>query len=706
MKSRWWTSTLLFGMFAVGGALAGCGIDGNGDGAGNAVAESEADRRSQPSIADDASESIASGAVALDDGTVIVDDSDSEDIAAPKAVVAVQGPIDENHSYVAVSWSHVDIGRNPLEPWVVTGYEVARDGQVIGRVAVDEESWDDAAYRDDLVSPGPHVYQIRATSVSGAGSWSDPAVITVKSTDDVGEVFVVDDFEGSDLERAEQAVAAAEEAGGGVVLFGAGTYSFDDTLMISGSGVLLRGAGESETIIRPEFSGTIDSCGRVTPLLLFRGNPEELDVEVTDTAPRGSTEFQLSAEPPVQVGDFVEFDGVQGQLPTYEFDAMGIEQDPATGTDHRYPFDGGTVVAVGENSLTLDHPTSPIITAGSKLYLYRYGHSNGIELLTVEGGGADDRTFHRLVDASYQVDFRVADVTARWANRNFIDVSGHGITIVGFTGIDGGAAGFEPEPCKYKVGFGPASDVIVVDSTLGSTSHNRNMSLMTTQFVYRVLVRNTVFGGSRTYGFNEHGGGSRDLVVENNWIGAGPDGWAGILLGNDTWGFGGETAIRSNRFEGNTVDVLMVENPYGVVVAGNRSKGCTQACITWSGWADVGSARLVVTGNVFDAEGGGLDLGSDESNGFPWVGIRDAVVSHNVISSGEGPALRVQGDAAASGRLWVFNNQLDGEAAMETGPPGDDWWFWNNSAGPTTAEAPLPDWVDIHQWWELEGGDR
>ena len=265
---------------------------------------------------------------------------------------------------------------------------------------------------------------------------------------------------------------------------------------------------------------------------------------------------------------------------------------------------------------------------------------------------------------------------------------------------------------------------MVVDSVLGSTEHDRNMSLMTTQFVYRALVRNTVFGASRTYGFNEHGGGSRDIVVENNWFGAGPMGWAGILLGNDTWGFGGETAIRSNRFDGNVVDVLMVENPYGVVMAGNRSSGCIEVCVTWSGWggdavdseaadssADeaaiddpdrYGSARLLITGNHMVAAGGGLDLGADGSNGYPWVGIRDVAVTDNVVESPDGIALQVQGDSATSGRIWVAGNRFDGEVVASG--PGADWWWWDNSTGPATNEAPLPEWAALHQTWELERG--
>ena len=80
-----------------------------------------------------------------------------------------------------------------------------------------------------------------------------------------------------------------------------------------------------------------------------------------------------------------------------------------------------------------------------------------------EGGGPDDTSYYRLIDVTSQIGFRLADVTARWPNRNAMDSSGHGITVVNLTAIEGGAAGYQPEPCKYKLGFGPTTDVIVVD---------------------------------------------------------------------------------------------------------------------------------------------------------------------------------------------------------------------------------------------------
>ena len=54
------------------------------------------------------------------------DDDDGGAVAAgpaPLAVVAVQGPVEQTARYVAVSWSHVDLDRSPVEPPRAVGYD-------------------------------------------------------------------------------------------------------------------------------------------------------------------------------------------------------------------------------------------------------------------------------------------------------------------------------------------------------------------------------------------------------------------------------------------------------------------------------------------------------------------------------------------------------------------------------------------------------
>ncbi len=628
--------------------------------------------------------------------------TDRLDLDSPVNVIATQGPIDEESGYVLVTWDHAVRS--------ASSYEVARDGRSIGTVTIDDRPWDDTSWRDPSVPSGIHRYEVRAIVGNEIGPWSEPAEVEVRGSVDIGAVFRVDDFDGSDLRRAQQAVDAAADAGGGIVQFGVGDYVFDDPLVIYGDGVLLRGAGESLTNLRVGFPGGDDSCGRVTPLVLFQSGLTPLDSVLAEPAPSGSTTMTFASRPAVSPGDVVSIDGVVGQLTSWDSAERGIAQDPTIPNDERYPFDYGRVVSVTGNTIEIDHPVTQGLTVGSALARFDFGIGNGMELLTVSGISADDTSYQRLIDARDQVDFRVADVTVQWANRTMLDASGYGITLIGLTSIDGGAGGYELEACKYKVGLGPATDVVIVGSTFGSQEHDLNMSLLTLQFVYRAMIRNSTFGGSRTYGFNEHGGGSRLLVFENNFVASGPNSWSGVLLGNDTWGFGGETAIRNNEFAGNIIDVLMVENPYGISIVGNHSSGCSDVCITWAGWGGEhdgyqpipdptawGSAKLLVAANVIiDAEAG-IRLGADDSGAFRYIGVRDVVVFGNDIQS-SGPGLTVLGDAASSGRLWVADNRFGG--GIETGTPGDDWWFWDNDTGPAIGSSPLPDWAQPYQEWE------
>lgn len=630
-------------------------------------------------------------------------DSMLEELDAPVHVLATQGPVAEAESYVVVTWDHAVVE--------ATAYEVERDGATVGVVPIEGDPWDDLIFREPLVEAGEHEYRVRAVLEDDlSGPWSDPALLTVLASDDFGRVFNVESFSGSDRNRAQAAIDAASDAGGGVVQFGAQTYVIDDPLIVYGNRILLRGAGEEATTIKVGLPGGDESCGRVTPSLLFQSQLEPLGFLLAAPADTGATELVFTAPPSVEVGDVIAIDGVIGQLPTRAYIDEGIAQDPTIPQDERYPFEAGTVVRVDGNTIELDHPLSQLITTGSELYRYDGGRDNGVELLTVEGISAEDTTYHRLIDVRDQVRFRLADVTARWANRNFLDASGHHLTLVGFTGIEGGAGGYELEACKYKAGFGPATDVVVVDGTFGSLEHDLNMSLLTMQFVYRAVIRSSTFGGSRTYGFNEHGGGSRDLVFENNYVSSGPNSWAGILSGNDTWGFGGELAIRNNRFVDNVNDVLLVENPYGVSIVGNHSSGCTAACIVWSGWggehdghrviedeSNWGSARLLIADNQIEDAEAGIELGTDESSGFPYEGVRDVVVVGNVVTTSES-ALAVVGSNTVSGRLWVSENVFSG--SIETEDPGADWWFWANTDGPVTTSNELPDWVDRYQEWE------
>ncbi len=632
---------------------------------------------------------------------VTVGQADGQDpLAAPVHPIAAQGPFAEAERYVLVTWDYSALD--------ATAYEIERDGEIVGTVEIDDQPWDDMAWRDDSAAPGSREYRVRAVSGSDSGPWSATASLIVRSESDVGQTYLVDSYTGTDLQRAEAAVEAASTAGGGIVAFGARTYVFNNPLQVWGSNVVLQGAGRDQTILAIGFENGTESCGAVAPLIQFRGELEPVAGALL-MAPvlAGQRTALISNASLLAVGDVIALDAVIGQRPTGFFEQEGIVQDPGAGIDQRNPWDANEVVSISGDEVTFASMFVREIPQEAEIWRYQNGRGNGIELLTVQGIGPDDLSYHRLVDVIDQVEWRLADVTARWANRTFIDASGYDIRLVGFTGIEGGANGYQLEACKYKLGFATAADVYVLDAQLGSMENDLIMSLLTVQLTNRMVVRNSTFGGSRTYGFNEHGGGSIGLVVENNFFSTGPNGWAGILLGNDTWGFGGDTAIRNNRFDGNVNDVLMLENPFNVSIVNNQSNGCLEACIVWSGWGGFwsgytpiedptlwGSARLLLQGNVFTQAARGLDLGNEESSGYPYTGIRDVVILDNIVQSG-GDALKIYGDEATTSRVVVNGNEFGGAVDWPSDAPEFVW-----AQNPSDPRPEIPGWASPYQDWE------
>jgi len=661
------------------------------------------------SESDDSAEPLTADAPRVgDEPGVQVPESDWWfDSNTPTHVLATQGPVEESAAYIAVTWTHAVSSAE--------AYEVERDGEVVGTVEVDDQSWDDAIWHDTDPAATTATYRVRAVVAGQPGPWSDPVESTTLKSDGYGAVFEVDSFQGSDHRKASEAVRRASDAGGGVVLFGPRVYNFDKPLVISSNtnNVLLRGAGQGKTTLRADFVGGDNSCGASGSVVVFAARREPMGPTLTRDTPAGSRTLEFDRSINLSPGDVIQVQRIEGQLSGRQFAELGIAQDPTIPNDRRYPFDTGRVVSVQGNTVEIDHDLTQGLIAGSDLFHYQGGIGNGLELMSVEGPSEDETSFYQLIKVVKQVDFRIAEVDARWANRNMIDASGHNLTLIGFTGIEGGAGGYELEPCKYKIGFSPATDLTIVSVEMGSPDHDRNMSHLTIQFVYRAVIRNSNFHLSRTYGFNEHGGGSRAVVFENNRVAAGPSGRAGVFLGNDTWGFGGETTIRNNEFSGNVSDVIMTEHPYGISIVANSSTGCIEACIRWSGWGGehsgyspiedpdrYGSARLLVADNKMVDAKAGLDLGARDSKLFGWEGIKDVVVLGNEIVSSD-PGLTIVGSNDQSRRIWVANNDL-GE--MDTESPGDDWWLWANEGGRDAQSdggpaAQLPDWADPERGW-------
>jgi hypothetical protein len=551
----------------------------------------------------------------------------------PWHVVATQGST--ARPYVLVTWNLSDAS--------VRSYRILRNGKRIATVRVAGDRWNDLRYRDDHVkSSTTYRYAVRAVRADGgAGPVSRTYTVKVLGTSDFGSgrVFDVDAFPGTDLERARAAVAAARAAGGGVVRFGARTYTFDNYLLLSATdNIVLRGADHSRTFIEPSFAGMAEGCGRAASLIVVRSRRAPLPISPQEPIEVGQRSVRVDSTAGLSVGRVVIFDESQPQRSPATHAANGVIQDPGRGVDRRYSWDANEILGIDGTTVTFKYPFSQTFTTEVDWQVVERGYGNRIEHLTLQGRGYDERSHYQLLTLDHVVDFTVADVRMRWANRNYVQVNGFDVKIVGFRGPYGGATSYDLGSCKYKITIFRAANVSIVGSVFGSPKHDKNQSYVTIQKAQRIMVRQSRFYGTRTYALNEHGGGSRDLIFENNFLAAGERAHHGaILLGNSAWGFGGPTIVRNNLFIRNRRDLYLQENSYEVRFLQNTSRRNTYRLIDAYGWAgpdtppqSYGSLRLTIRGNeATRGSGDGVVLGEAVSPWFPYLGVRDVIVSGN-----------------------------------------------------------------------------
>lgn len=579
---------------------------------------------------------------------------------APRRVMAFGRTTDDGDPQVHVSWDRND----PR----AAAYEVFRDGRLHAELPVGADAWRAPRLVDSSVPAGAAVaYAVRARYRDGSASPLSAAAevrVPAGQSSGAGRTFRVDDYVGTDIERARGAIDDAKASDGGIVQFGPRRYRFDDELLITGNDVVLRGAGRDRTVIEAGFVGAGDGCDPAPALIRFSGGREDLsDVRLERPITPNSDTLSLTSTADIAVGDVLVLDeSTAGTPPTYESD--GIVQDPGTGNDRRSPYETNRVEHVDDTGVKLADPVTFGFTGDAVVRrIGSTGTRNGIEHLTLQGPGPDSRSHYRLLALEYVADFSIVDVTARWANRHLVQLSGYNVSFVGFHGPEGGLDSFDGEPCKYRVSVVRSANVAFVDGVMGVPNHDRNQSFVTFQKGQRFVVRDSRFHGSRTYAVNEHGLGSKDIVVENNLFEVGPGARHGaILLGNNTWGFSGPALIRNNKFVGSKRDLYLQENSYGTRFVDNVSIDNQYRVIDGYGWAgpdtderNWGSMRLTVARNeVRQAAGDGVFLGGERSEYYPFGGVKDVTVVGNSFDVA-GRAVRLDGGGDAE-RVRVFGN--------------------------------------------------
>ncbi|MBW3575271.1 MAG: hypothetical protein KY450_10435 [Actinobacteria bacterium] len=621
-------------------------------------------------------------------------------------MVATSGPTDPNLRYVLVTWDRSDPA--------ATGYQVLRDGAVVKTITVSGDPWDDLSFTDRTVTAAAtHAYQVRALFADGSSSALSPGYrVHVRSTANVGSgrTFAVDNYSGTDRQRAQAAVDAAIAADGGVVLFGPRTYTFDAALHVSAAdNVVLRGAGMDRTFIQPGFAGESATCGSGGQLIVFAGRQTKLATKLTSPLSVGDRTLKVDSTSGLAAGQHIILyeAGPVSNADPFQTEAAGVVQDPGTGRDERHRWDAGEIVAVDTTAktVTFEQPLSQTFTTAVPWIRLDRGNGNGIELLTVQGRSSTETTHYRLVDLIPQANFSMADVQGRWANRNYVRASGYDIRVVGFKGPLGDP-GATDGSCKYKFSVWRAANFTFVGGEMGEPTHNHNTSFITTQRAQRTLVRASRFWGNRTYAFNEHGLGSRHFLFENNYVAVGPEAEkAGVFIGNSSWGFAGAGIVRNNTFEGNRRDISMQENSYELQILDNTMRNTVDRVITGYGWAGpdtaadlYGSIRWTIARNRIEgAQGDGIVLGESSSPWYPYSGVKDVIISANQLGV-RGTAIRLLGTSTATKRFQVSNNSGT-NAYIRPGLVAGDYWKANMdgiSYGTSTAVG----WSTPYFSWE------
>jgi hypothetical protein len=620
----------------------------------------------------------------------------------PRHVIVSQGPTDSKQLYAIVSWDRNDIS--------VTGYEVFRDNVVIGTVLSQNEPWNDTSFKDRTAKPGIHRYTVRAISNGIKGRESAPYQIRIRSDADFGKVYNVDSYSGStDSEKINKAIAAATSAGGGIIQLSPRIYKLSSlkgapAIDITGNNIVIRGAGIDKTVLQPDYPGWegTDECPGTKQIVRFKGTLAPLATRLASPIKPGDRKALVNSASGLKIGQVILFSQTHAESEPAEFFSQGLPFDPGTGQDDRYPYESNEIVDIKGTSVKFKYPFSYGFTESVPWRVYVSGMHNVIELLTIQGRSENEQTFYDALTLN-GADNYAAEVKAQWTNRRMAGISGHNLRLVGFQGPFGGPKGMLRKICRYKVQVYKASNVLIVDATMGRNSDDHNMSLVTIQQTVRVIVRNSQFFKSRTYAVNEHGEGSRHLLVENNRFAIGDTGQYAILLGNDTWGFSGPIIIRNNVFENNQKDIQVGENSYEARILDNVSYGVKRQFIYGSGWAGpftsedlFGSMRMTIARNQILRGASGIYLGSNKGI-YPFPGVRDILIFDNILQV-SGDAITLNGNSNQTKRFQVFRNKGTMNYIKPTLVDGDYWS--GNADGVIFGKAIQYPWSNENFAWE------
>jgi len=106
----------------------------------------------------------------------------------------------------------------------------------------------------------------------GQYGWSEPVTFEIREWSgsyNPGDVFLVENYSGTDQQKIEAALTAAKNNGGGQVVLAAKTYTIESTLRVRGNGVTLKGQGAPDYNPHTE---TVSGTGTVIAAVVSGGN--------------------------------------------------------------------------------------------------------------------------------------------------------------------------------------------------------------------------------------------------------------------------------------------------------------------------------------------------------------------------------------------------------------------------------------------------
>jgi hypothetical protein len=598
-----------------------------------------------------------------------------------------------------------------------------------------DDTWNKCAFKDATVSTGRHLYQVRPYVGAVTGGLSVGASIDVLGDAAYGTARQVAAPSGGDDTAVLQAAIDTAQAEGGIAVLQAGIYLFTQ-LVMNGLRMVLRGQGKGVTFLRPIGGGGTGPGVNALSQITITGSQVTLAATLSQAVVPGTRTATFTNVNEFQAGSVLMFTAPAVGGTALAALARGDQIRPGEEYDEINRWEANEVVSIAGNVVTFKYPFSqPLPTTASVVRLAEPAVGNQqrgqvFESFSIEGVSATDATFFIHFNGSGLVGTRWADVRARWANGGFVTLGRcESPTIVGCDEPDHGAV--SGQTVQYTLNLARVASARVIGNTFGTAGEMKVRSPVVTQRAPRTVVRHNVFHWPDNYACNEHGGGSRDWLFENNWFNLSTETeYAGVFCGNPDFANSGRGIIRNNRQDRGPILAYIREHGSGIRILDNiayslakNSLSLAAHLVVWGGWdsphdqaANWGAAKLTARRNALFGSARGMWLGRRASayfgdgttsnpdpagDGKGYLGVKDVVVSQNHLHT-TSTRFNIEGTSTTSTRFQVHDNT---GTVSDTKPSFSTGVFWNNNgdgqsfgaptAVPWTEEAFAWEWYDV-----------